>query len=347
MNDIEDDFVKRGDGRANCVRRGLPRLVTGRGEGILALPGKGAATAREESVKDLDPALRDPVRAVIESAAIARVSPSGKTMAFFTAEDHVEFWDLVTGRRRGRERVPGVEDVLAGDTGFFALAGDSVSFRTCPEDGKGPCTGSVLVEEGASGLVQDLDSVFVASGDLVHRYSVDGKHLGSIPGGLGLITLLHLEQTMILGFSDGSVEVRGQPGHADEGRTVLKDTPSGRAVVIRSVTDQVIAVGFGNGLVGLWNRDNGELLDSWKLHGPVTHMVIHEQYLYAASSAGGYMARDLGVFHRPYCELMEEIWQEIPVIWDGERPVRSHSDPDHECRAKLTVPAGSAKPWPG
>ncbi|HEY3447574.1 MAG TPA: hypothetical protein VGK67_14565, partial [Myxococcales bacterium] len=64
---------------------------------------------------------------------------------------------------------------------------------------------------------------------------------------------------------------------------------------------------------------NGTRLHVEQLHGPVAHLTLAGQTLYAATELGDRAAIDLRVFHQPRCKL----WREVPVVWEPPRGAAS------------------------
>jgi len=53
--------------------------------------------------------------------------------------------------------------------------------------------------------------------------------------------------------------------------------------------------------------------------------------LYAASDIGSYSVIDLSIYSRDYCELLNEIWEQVPIVWKSGKPVVEKPSPDHPC----------------
>ena len=81
-----------------------------------------------------------------------------------------------------------------------------------------------------------------------------------------------------------------------------------------------LIAGFANGTIGIWSLENGRRLLHERLHGPVAHLLIHYERLYAASTLGQHSVLDLSDFYRDHCELLREVWQRVPVTWESGIP---------------------------
>ena len=141
-----------------------------------------------------------------------------------------------------------------------------------------------------------------------------------------------LDAAVLVGYRDGHLELRR---FADEGEGVptFQDVASSRVAHIASGPAGTVAVGYANGLVGLWSLRDGTLLASERLHGQITHISVDAQGLVAVTDLGDHLSWDLGAFYAPYCELLKAVWAGVPVVWQG-RPVPSDPPGDHPCGAR-------------
>jgi hypothetical protein len=78
--------------------------------------------------------------------------------------------------------------------------------------------------------------------------------------------------------------------------------------------------------------ETGEQLVSMHLHGPVVHLALQDGTLTAATELGDLTSIDLGVFYRERCDLLREVWQQVPVVWEADQAVIRHPPTDHACR---------------
>jgi hypothetical protein len=63
----------------------------------------------------------------------------------------------------------------------------------------------------------------------------------------------------------------------------------------------------------------------------VTHLRLDRGRLFAATVLGSTMDWDLGVFHRGYCQLLHQVWADVPVVWEEGRPILRGFPQDHSC----------------
>ena len=92
-----------------------------------------------------------------------------------------------------------------------------------------------------------------------------------------------------------------------------------------------VAVGFVDGTVGLWSVEDGTQLLLANLHGPIQHLLLEQQKLYATSELGAHWIWDLQAFYLDRCALLNDIWRDVPVVWDQGRAVKRPPPADHPC----------------
>jgi hypothetical protein len=152
-----------------------------------------------------------------------------------------------------------------------------------------------------------------------------------VPAGLRVATLVagHL----VTGYASGAVEVRARGADAPSGPS-LEQTPSSPVASIVPGPGNTALIGFRSGLVGLWNLADGKQLASAKLNGAIEHALLGGTTLYVATSVGDHAALDLSVFTRPYCDVLREVWNEVPIVWSNGRALVQSPPANHECAVR-------------
>jgi hypothetical protein len=89
--------------------------------------------------------------------------------------------------------------------------------------------------------------------------------------------------------------------------------------------------GYANGRVGLWSVVDGSRLYSGRVHGPASFLLARGETLVAASELGDHVTLDLSVLLQGYCDVLHEVWREIPVTWERGRAVAAAPRRDHPC----------------
>ena len=98
----------------------------------------------------------------------------------------------------------------------------------------------------------------------------------------------------------------------------------------------MVAASFVDGTVAVWDGGSGELLLKGELAGPVIHLLWDTRsggVLYAATDQGHYRLLYLESYGRPWCELLREVWRDVPYRQTKKQLVWS-SPPDHPCRGR-------------
>lgn len=102
-------------------------------------------------------------------------------------------------------------------------------------------------------------------------------------------------------------------------------------VKMREGPQGTLLAGFANGSFGLWRIDNGAMLLGGKLHEPAVHLLWHGDKIHVASSLGQVQTVDVAAFHRGYCDLLRDVWNAVPVSWEGGLARLRAPPTDHAC----------------
>ncbi|MFH0903351.1 MAG: WD40 repeat domain-containing protein, partial [Pseudomonadota bacterium] len=97
---------------------------------------------------------------------------------------------------------------------------------------------------------------------------------------------------------------------------------------------QTLVVGYASGDLGIWSLETGKRLRHFKLHGPIVHLLVDSatRQLYAATEVGDYRAIDLITLYQDYCALLDDIWSNVPVVWQTGVPAQALPPAKHRCR---------------
>jgi hypothetical protein len=95
-----------------------------------------------------------------------------------------------------------------------------------------------------------------------------------------------------------------------------------------------VVAGFADGHVGIWNLEDGDLLDQTRLHGAAVHLLLDGTRLIMASELGDHRVMDLEAFHASHCALLRRIWKAVPVVWERGRSRLREPPAHHRCAAR-------------
>jgi len=296
---------------APALTRDPVRLLTHRGwsdmEGRPADAGEGS------------PVWRDALEAEGVRAGFA-----GATLCLYTDDGRVELWDRGEDRRIVDIETTALTVVDGFEGGCAFLDGGRA--RIVRRSGR-----LGTLEEEATAVALDGDAILVGGDGFARATRLDGTVLESWEGSGRVEAVGRVAGSLVLGFADGNLEIVGAGEGGLRTTFTFEDVPSTPPTVVREGPLGTLVVGYASGLVGLWNPDNGQRLIAERLHGPVAHVALEGSRLVAASELGDQRTIDLTVFQRPYCDLLREVWADVPVVWRDGLPVPASPDPGHRC----------------
>ena len=145
---------------------------------------------------------------------------------------------------------------------------------------------------------------------------------------IGATALLRVDRSIVIGYQDGIVERRGAGAPL-----LMDDTPSSPVTALADgPAPGTMVVGFANGTLGVWDVASGMRLERMQLHGPVVHLAMDQGRLDAATDLGDQAAYDLAVFRADYCDLLREVWRQVPTRWEEGAPRTRAPTDDHPCK---------------
>jgi WD40 repeat protein/serine/threonine protein kinase len=273
-------------------------------------------------------------QAVEREGRLASESTDGSLMCLATHKDALELWDLNRDQRIATEQLERIEQIVALPDGCAAL--------TTPT-GKPPSVVLLKTSGGATQIASESptaidwgkERLLVASAGKVFAHDSSGALVDTYEADVGVTAIRQVGDWIAVGFRDGNIElVSTKSGVAPSGFT-FEDVPSSPVVSVREGPTGTLIAGFANGLFGLWSMENGKQFDHARMHGPVVHLLFRYDRLYAASELGQHRVLDLRVFGVDYCELLEDVWAEVPVVWQGGLPVPRPPPKDPICEQGL------------
>jgi WD40 repeat protein len=262
------------------------------------------------------------------AAAVARartVSSAGPTLCLRGHDGRLAVWDRALDRRLSEETVPALGAVVASPAGCFVLAGSGLRFYRR--------TGSFRdLEPGVGSLSRSAETLVLATtATRVLAFNAEGVAAGSYPGGREVSAALLLGTRLILGHTDGRIEVSLIGGTVRRPSAVFRDAPSSPVLLLRAGPAETLLAGHQNGYLALRGLRDGVRLDEAWLHGPLAHLELAGTTAIAASELGDHLRLELSALTAPACDLLREVWQRVPVIWEGGQPIVRAPPRDHPC----------------
>ena len=275
------------------------------------------------------------------SAVRAAVDRTDRWMCSIDRELMLEVWDLREDRRLFRSthlKVPPRGRVVALPRGCITLGDGRVvvhDIQIKKERWRRPKrvqTETELAKDAtALGLAGEDILVATPAGVTVHPAKGPKRKYSADPG---VTALCKAHKGLVLGHAEGNLEYVPTTGTR---RTLKSATASAALMLVRGPGDTVVA-GHADGTVALWSLTTGHRLRQARLHGPVSHLLLRGARVLVATELGEHHVWDLSLLQQDYCELMGQLWSEVPVSWRDGRAVVTSPPRQHRCRGANRPP---------
>ncbi|MBW2525882.1 MAG: protein kinase [Deltaproteobacteria bacterium] len=254
-----------------------------------------------------------------------------------TFEQKVEVWSVAADQAVARPELADVEQVVAVPQACAVRARERA--HLVPTSGSSKALdleGSVTAlgwSAGALLAATDRDvQVLSPAGEPQQRHE---SNAGTITALTGRGLLSHdgsqAPRWLAVGYRDGNIELlvwgadRAAPSYVFEG------VPASPPTRMAPGPLNTLIVGYANGMLGLWNLEDGKQLAQARLHGPIVHLMQAGRWQYAATELGEHITWDLGAFGQDHCDLLAEVWKSIPTVWHNGQPMRQPPPSGHRC----------------
>ena len=260
----------------------------------------------------------EPLRRALSSADTADQSRHDPESICLTRDGNVELW-------RGGAAVwsqPATEasTLTATGDGCVVHSGADVHLHLEARDPR-------LLSSRADALHVTQRHLFVAEPSGIVVFSPGGERQNQIPGAAGVSALATIADRLYVGYRDGTVEAR-----APDAETIELDlAPSSAVTSIASGPAGTLAVGFANGLFGLWSLADGVRHLHGRLHGAIVRIARSGSELVVVSDLGQHRRLDLAVLERDHCDVLREVWNDVPTVWENGAIVPRPPAPSHPC----------------
>ena len=272
------------------------------------------------SGKPTSPPPRWPTNSVVTSASL---SLDGSWLCTRSQDGKVTLVNIESGEQSSTTTTDPSLEVLAVRAGCVLMSGGIA--RRLMKDGAIRDLASLVTT-----VRETKRGVLVARRGGVVEVDDAGKELDSVETDVGVTAVLSVPGYIVVGYDDGALEIVSRGAGPPETISLLDVPSSAVQRVIEGPMGTLIA-GFENGVVGIWDQNNGQRLAGYKLHGAISHLALYEQHLVAASELGQLSVEDLGVFHQDACSVLRDVWQQVGVAWDDGRLVVRQPPEGHPC----------------
>jgi hypothetical protein len=136
---------------------------------------------------------------------------------------------------------------------------------------------------------------------------------------------------MLAGYRDGNIELIAA-GSESAGRTIpFEHVPDSEVVRLELGPQSTVIAGYADGTLGMWDIVDGSRLGFTHVHGPVTMLTLVGQHIDAASDLGRATRWDLTSFYQDHCEVLRQVWSQVPVVWLNGQPQLQPPPAEHRC----------------
>jgi len=261
-------------------------------------------------------------QAAAEQARLGSMTEAGGLLCLLDWDDKLQLWDSSLDRQVCAHGLVDVEDLIAHPGGCLALSGKTAFFL----DRSGRLS---RLGKDAEAVAVDGADLLIASGDNILIQKPEGNQR-SVAVGRRPTALNRIGGRLVLGFHDGSIETV-LAGRTISKKKVFSGTIPSRLERLAAGPEGILVAGYQDGHLGLWDLEKGILLEKARLNGPLRHILVAGQKLYAASDLGDHLVVDLETYLMPYCRLLQEIWQRVPAVWANGRPLLNPPDSSSGC----------------
>ncbi len=261
-------------------------------------------------------------------AWLATQSQDGRGLCLQTWDGLVQRWDLEQGALLAESQEPRAAQLQSLAHGCAARSEEG-EVLWLGDDGE-----RVSLRQDASAIGYGDGELLVAAGGAIRAFGLPGLEPSwLLPLEDEVVALAQRGQSLFLGLEDGGLMLLPRTSSRPVAM-VLEDTPAFAATALLPIGDDRLLAGFGNGTVGLWSVERGQVMVEQQLYGPVVHLATRGGTVMAASEMGDHSSWELDVLDEPYCSLMQRVWSEVPMVW-RQQGLRTEPPPGgHACRSR-------------
>ncbi|MFH0899002.1 MAG: WD40 repeat domain-containing protein, partial [Pseudomonadota bacterium] len=355
--------------RAPLMLRSPPRVFTHLGwvrfDGKQETAGVGAGAAWRQTVEQ-------------QAKSAAQSTGDGDRLCLLTHDDELQLWSMTADRLLARVSMTQATSQTPSPTANAANAtpekweGDSAVVRLAATSHgclmvaggrafllEGPVSAAVVRDSGrsvataaireladqASAIAVQAGRILIASDRQAQVREENGAETASlaVERGASALGMVGGGRLLAVGYDAGDLEL--VPVHSGAARPAFsfEETLTSAVEQIGEGPRQTLIVGYASGDLGIWSLETGKRLRHFKLHGPIVHLLVDSETrrLYAATEVGDYRAVDITALYRDYCDLLDDIWSNVPVVWQDGMPALTAPPTSHRCnRVKAVLESG-------
>lgn len=259
---------------------------------------------------------------------IAEEHASSGTLCVSTWRSTLDLWDTRENRMLWSKPRPTAALVMASEGGCVVLGADGDLVYVTREGQE-----RVVEEHATAFSLQQGRLLFASAGRISEVDLASSAPSARFACAAEMVTALaRVGRWIALGRPDGDIDLVAVDGAGEHASVSLAGGVSAAVVRLEPGPHGTVAAGFGDGTVGVWDPGNGARIAATRLHGKVASLHVVDDRVVAVSDLGDHDVLDLSVLERGYCELLGEVWRDVPTVWRGGRAVEAGPPSDHPCR---------------
>ncbi|MFH0903255.1 MAG: protein kinase [Pseudomonadota bacterium] len=249
--------------------------------------------------------------------------------------------DSTTGTTHGAYGQSGFPQLAATNQGCLVLSHGRVLLLEVREGGRDANLGGHVVRvlaDQASAIAFQSGRILIAAEQQALVLDENGNELARTRVEQGVSTLGSIDdgRLLVVGYDAGDIELLRVDAGSSKPSFSFEETMAASVERIDEGPRRTLIVGYASGDLGIWSLETGKRLRHFKLHGPIAHVLVDSEtrHLYVATEVGDYRAIDLAALFQDYCELLDDIWDNVPVAWQAGMPASALPPSLHRCRGK-------------
>ena len=263
-------------------------------------------------------------RAIEQRARSVSQGPQRRILCMATDDDTLETWDLRRDSLLIKKAMAHLDQVLASPRGCFIRVKNKVLFVDTSGSTK-------ELHRNVKAMSLDHGEILIAANKKVFVHAASSAQRAVLDVGRDVVAPLRVGDRLLFAYGPGRIRSARIRQGSMKKTGIFQGFSLGGIVRMVAGPGGTVIGGSVDGTVGLWQAKDGAKLDSFRLHGPVAHLMIRGQTLYAVSELGDVRTVDLSSLKAGYCDLLRQVRRRIPVVWQGGRPWVQSPDPKHRC----------------
>ncbi len=302
----------RPEWRAPALLRSPAQLLTH--QGWLALTDTAA------------PPLPDALRQVVEQQSRLVRQTGNDRLCLQTWDHEVQLWTRQSSQPKRRLELAERARLVALQHGCLVATPKAAHLLT------DEATRQLAVEGEITAIGRSPEGALVAGPTHLDVYGPDGQRSNRRDIDVGVVAVGQIGTALAVGYRDGNVELLADKVGDETPSIAFERTPASPPQQLMAGPMNTLIVGYRSGDVGIWSLADGSRLAHARLHGPIAHLLLEDDKLFAASELGDHLVWNLSQLRRDYCELMHEVWKRVPVVWHKGHAVVRAAPQTHRCR---------------